>query len=207
MDCHVGRPPRNDGKRGFTLIELLVTLSIFVIVGSVILFSQSQFNGSILLSNLSYDLALTIRQAQTFGVGGKSFGFDDTQKPRYGVHLDTTNSKSIVFFADLDGGGTYDVGICPKSTIDDNLECLETYNIKKGNSIKKICEYQGENTSCTDSYSSVDITFERPDPDAVIYVEKTKADFSAVEIVIGDDSDSQTRSVVVTSVGQIFIKK
>src|SRR3989338_6906440 len=55
-------------NRGFTLVELLVTLSLFVVLTTIVLFSQQKFNGSILLTNLAYDVALTIRQAQTFGV-------------------------------------------------------------------------------------------------------------------------------------------
>src|SRR3989338_7579467 len=55
-------------NRGFTLVELLVTLSLFVVLTTIVLFSQSKFNGSILLTNLAYDVAITVRQAQTYGV-------------------------------------------------------------------------------------------------------------------------------------------
>ena len=47
---------KKDKKNGFTLVELLVTITIFVILTGVVLFSQSRFNSTIFLTNLAFTL-------------------------------------------------------------------------------------------------------------------------------------------------------
>jgi len=58
-------------QRGFTLIEMLVVLAIMGVVLAVTVGGQRAFNRSIVLSNTAYDVALSIRQAQTYGVSGR----------------------------------------------------------------------------------------------------------------------------------------
>ena len=84
---------RKKANSGFTLVELLITISIFVILTGVVLFSQSKFNGSILLTNLAYDTAVTLRQAQTYGINIKEFntGSGTGQFVPYGVHFATSS--------------------------------------------------------------------------------------------------------------------
>ncbi len=53
--------------KGFTLIEFVVIISIFAIMAAVALFNFQGFNSNIALSNVSHDIALTLRQAQVFG--------------------------------------------------------------------------------------------------------------------------------------------
>ena len=57
----------NNLKKGFTLVELLVTIVIFVIITGVVLVNSNKFDSSVLLHNFTYDVALTIKQAQTYG--------------------------------------------------------------------------------------------------------------------------------------------
>jgi prepilin-type N-terminal cleavage/methylation domain-containing protein len=207
-------------KKGFTLIELLVTLSIFVIVGSVVLFGQSQFNSSILLTNLAYDMALTIRQAQVFGAGGKITTQTEVA-PTYGVHIDTVDNKSMIFFYDYPvpanspGYRLYDAGTgCTSDSPSQGNECVDQYNIKKGNSIKAICDVQPANATpnsycpSSNTYNSVDITFTRPEPDANIFIDGSITDKkSQIQIDVGADSGTQRHSVIVTNVGQILIRR
>ena len=54
--------------RGFTLIELMVTLAIFTIMTSVIMANYPGFNNKIALEVLAQDIALSIRQAQVYGI-------------------------------------------------------------------------------------------------------------------------------------------
>lgn len=53
--------------KGFTLIEFVVIISIFAIMASVALFNFQGFRSNVAISNLSHDIALTLRQAQVFG--------------------------------------------------------------------------------------------------------------------------------------------
>ena len=148
-------------KRGFTLVELLVTISIFVILTGIVLFNQGKFDSTILLTNLAYDTALTVRQAQTYGINVKEF---DTNKffP-YGVHFETgVNNKSFILFADPTP--TADVFSGNTLTACINREgCVNRYNIQRGNKISKLC-VDGD---C--AKTKLDIVFQRPNPDAIIF--------------------------------------
>src|SRR3989344_6228445 len=78
---------------GFTLIELLVVTAIIVIVTSLVLINNNRFGGTVLLQNLAYDMAPSVREAQVYGISVLSFGgeFDFG----YGMHF-TANSQTYV---------------------------------------------------------------------------------------------------------------
>lgn len=184
-------------KRGFTLVELLVTLSIFVIVTSVVLFSQRSFNTSIVLTNLAYELSLYIRQAQVYGVSGRSAGFDNESTPSHGVHLSTAQenkeNKKIIFFSDLNEDGVYN---------DDEID--SQYNIGRNNKISSILKWSNGVFS-SESSATVDIVFRRPDPDAYIKIDDFEK-VTSVRIVVGSDSDpTATRYVDVVNNGMISV--
>jgi prepilin-type N-terminal cleavage/methylation domain-containing protein len=93
-------------KRGFSLIELLVVIGIFIIITSVILARQNKFSSDILLTDLAYQVAISIRQAQVYGLGvqAQSSNFDIG----YGVHFDNvTPNTTYKLFADNDKNGVY----------------------------------------------------------------------------------------------------
>lgn len=198
-------------NRGFTLVELLVTISIFVILTGVVLFNQSRFNSTILLKNLAYDTALTIRQAQTYGINIKEFntgesGAQDQFVP-YGVHFYKNANKSFILFADtefsLDDPNkilhpyTGVVGTCNPSE-----GCVNRYSIKRGNYISDLCVEA--NGSCS-SVNTLDIIFRRPNPDAKIFGDGVDDKTGAVITLMGADNTSTT-SVRVQANGLIEIK-
>lgn len=182
---------------GFTLIELLVTLSLFVILSGIVLFSQQKFNGSILLTNLAYDVALTIRQAQTFGINVRETSSGDFQKA-YGVHFNKNKNTEFILFADtVSGNKKYNGSSNCKSGAD---ECVDKYRIKRGNKISNICA--GTSSSCSD-VGALDIAFIRPDPDAIINDNPANTE---AKITISS-ADGATRTIVVNSTGQISIQR
>lgn len=222
--------PRNfkkQNQKGFTLVELLVTITIFVVLTGVVLFNQSKFNSTILLTNLAYDTALTIRQAQTYGLNIKEFGGTtaaETQFVPYGVHFDLDANKSFILFADLDytdaaksdgiynkpGSGDHsNPAICQG-----NFGCVSRYSIKRGNFISQLCVDSKTDASgiysdgdCT--MTKLDIVFQRPNPDAFIragtMVVKSNPIFNDATIII-QGADGSTRKVKVQSNGLIEIK-
>jgi prepilin-type N-terminal cleavage/methylation domain-containing protein len=189
---------------GFTLVELLVTITIFVILTGVVLFSQSRFNSTIFLTNLAYDTALTIRQAQTFGINIKEFNGASKFLP-YGVHFDIDHPDSFILFADntyedLDnpGEGKYkgDPGVCEVEK-----GCVTRYNITRGNKIGDLCI---DANTC--GLSSIDIVFIRPNPDAIIRSSRSGSLNSESEgRVILTAPDGSTRTVRVSQTGLIEI--
>ena len=59
-------------RRGFTLIELLVVVAIIVVITGLILANSNKFGGQTMLQNLSYDIALSLREAQVYGISVRS---------------------------------------------------------------------------------------------------------------------------------------
>jgi prepilin-type N-terminal cleavage/methylation domain-containing protein len=55
-------------NRGFSFIELIISIAVFTLITSAMLVSFSRLQGDVSLTNLAYDTALTIRQAQSYGV-------------------------------------------------------------------------------------------------------------------------------------------
>ena len=154
---------------GFTLVELLVTISIFVILTGVVLFNQARFNSTILLTNLAYDTALTIRQAQTYGINVKEFSGLGEFLP-YGVHFEKDYKTSFILFADTSyvskdniGDGLYNNNKdADLSSCENTKGCVSRYSIKRGNYISDLCI----DGAC--GKTSLDIVFVRPNPDAFI---------------------------------------
>jgi prepilin-type N-terminal cleavage/methylation domain-containing protein len=197
---------------GFTLIELLITIVIFVILTGVVLFNQKGFDNTVLLNNLTYDIALTIRQAQTFGVNTReSASSTGYVFPPYGIFLNIDNAnggnnKNIILFSDTtpDSKFNNDTSLsCPAN----DAECVQRYSIKRGSYIKQICvpaTAGGENCGV----KKLTIMFKRPKPDALIYKENEKnTPLGQAKITISSADGSAESSVVVTSIGQIYVQK
>lgn len=181
--------------KGFTLIELLVVISLFVALTTIALFSQSKFNGSILLTNLAYDVALTIRQAQSFGVNVREAS--GSFQYAYGVHFDTNKNQFLMFVDSNDNSGYNGSWTCNGGAD----ECIESYSIKRGNKISGLCV----GPSCTVT-NTLDIIFKRPNPDAYIIDNAGNVNIEAA-ITISSADGINTRTVVVNKTGQISVRR
>jgi prepilin-type N-terminal cleavage/methylation domain-containing protein len=221
-------------KSGFTLIELLVTISIFVVLTGVVLFSQNNFNNTILLGNFAYDTALTIRQAQSYGVNTRESGVETAPGafPAYGVFFDISSLGSktnFILFADTGNGigGNPDliydnasanaasilgsVQSCPTQ----DPECVEKYSITGGNFIQSLCTVPIVGSNICQSTTRLDILFRRPNQDALIYTidsngnvitdSNGKPENSSAQIVVSS-ANGATSTIVVTSIGQIYVQ-
>jgi len=184
---------RSSSSRGFTLIELLVVSLIIVLITGTILFRQQGFNSSTLLRSLSYSIALSVRQAQVYGISVReNAAGSGTFASGYGVFFGNTlvdSANHYVLFADKgngvfdQSGGTPDVngnGVC-----DTTEDCLaQRFTIGNGRSagadytVKNVCAHViggSDQCSCTlssqctvtsPSITSLTIYFRRPNPDA-----------------------------------------
>lgn len=205
-------------QRGFTLVELLVTISIFVILTGVVLFSQTKFNSSILLTNLAYDTALTIRQAQNYGINIKEFNSTNSSLfLPYGVHFDRVKApKSFILFADTSyenddnkGDGLYDelneadLSSCSLSSEIDR-GCVNKYNILRGNYIATLCVKEASTGEEDCTKNKLDIVFQRPNPDAHIRADNASAEFQSATVVL-QGADGSERRVRVYSNGLIEV--
>ena len=143
----------------------MVSVAIMLLVTTLILANYRGFDNNIVVNGLAYDIGLSIREAQTYGVSVKGFapqgGSQDFIYP-YGISFSNPPTNSYVLFADLDKAGYYVPNHVPS-------EVVENFSLQGSYIIKDICTKSGTDAPVC-GYPSVDITFTRPNPDATIYM-------------------------------------
>jgi prepilin-type N-terminal cleavage/methylation domain-containing protein len=184
-------------EKGFTLVELMVSVGIFVFMTALLLSKYGSFNQGILLTNLAYDVALTIRTAQSYGLNVKSRSRTlDQFEGAFGVYFDTNNSGTpapntqIILFADVNGNNKYDSG-----------EQVLKYLIKKGVVVSEL--YYNSNISI----NTINIIFKRPDPKALIFKNTDTNINDVIDVVTISlkTPDNSIRKIYVRSTGQVGV--
>ncbi len=175
--------------RGFTLIELLVVLAIITVITTITLTSQGSFNKTLILTNTAYDIALSFRSAETYGIGSRVAG--TVSNTGYGLHFARATQDSFTLFADTislpgsfdnchpttdpdapdakPGNCFYDVLIVDANGVP--IERVTDYELGNGITISDFCAYGSGSWSCanTGAISTMDVVFARPNPDPFIY--------------------------------------
>lgn len=175
--------------RGFTLTELMVVLAIIATITIVTIANQSSFNKTLILANTAYDIALTLRSAETYGIGSRAIG--TVVNAGYGLHFETATRGSFTLFADsqpapnannchgLPIGGASAPDAKPGNCIYDGPnsgEKVTTYELGNGMTISDFCVYTFGAWSCaSENLLVLDVVFARPNPDPFINREGTKA--------------------------------
>lgn len=209
---------KNLQQAGLTLIEMIVVVSIFAVVASILFFNFSDFNTNISVRNLSQEIALMVRKAQTYATGVHNLDGLTTSSdlfPAYGMSFSARSTgsayspyaKQFVLFADAAAAPgvtnrTYENGnSCGAPALGN--ECVEMFGITTGDKITSLCTDQG----CS-SDTTVNIVFRRPSPDAEICIATGGAcssRLSFVKIVI-QSAQGVERAVVVWNTGQISVQ-
>jgi len=146
-------------RRAFTLVELIVVMAIATVIMTVIAIQQNSWNDRLSVSTQAYDLALTIRQAQIYGLGVRedtSGSGGDKFNVGYGVYFDNNNTRYI-YFVDRNENQRYDSG-----------ELLETKIFTRGVIIKDVCGSSRCIYTGGGSLRKASILFFRPEPKANI---------------------------------------
>ncbi|MBL1434266.1 type II secretion system protein [Candidatus Wolfebacteria bacterium] len=197
-------------KKGFTLIELLVSIGIMIVITSVALVQHNQFNETLALTNLAYEVGLSVRQAQVFGISVREFDgssrVGSAEDFLYGVHFeyDPGNRAEYVLYADLNGDQAFT----------NDTEIVETTTITRGNYVDRFCGIRAGVATCSTGLNSVgaleslSIQFRRPNPDAVI-VGRTPSGISSYEsaiIVLQSPDGVSERCVRIRPTGQVSIE-
>ncbi len=205
-------------SRGFTLIELLVVSLIIVLITGFVLFRQQGFNSATLLRSLSYGIALSIRQAQVYGVSVReSAAGTGVFAQGYGAHFGNTglvDSSHYLLFADANGNGQYLSG-----------EELPRYTIGNGRGtdylIKNFCAHSivsGDqcSTGTATPIASLTIYFRRPNPDACFSTSvsptacitaTTPAVYDYAYVQIKPFNSTDYRTIKISATGQISVCK
>lgn len=207
-----------EASSGFSLVELMVAIAIFMIITSILVVSQRSFGGSLLITNLAYDVALTIRQAQVYGISvRKVAGVVDPVEQfnrSYGIHM-ALNDGYYILFADADDNNKYDTAAnsatgCLASPPSGHFpECVSFFKIEKGNYIKQFCA----NTDCAglstnEKIDTLEILFHRPEPEPTVRGYKSGSSggsYSSASVVVASPS-GLTKTICVSPAGQISIK-
>lgn len=174
--------------RGFTLVEVLVVLAILGILTGIMLLQYRLFDSTLLVRNLAYEIGISIREAQTLGIGVRGASGNFSQA--HGVHLALGNSYFL--FRDSNDNGQYNVG----DTI------LTRYTIERRNAITDLCVGSAPLAGGECGQASLDVLFERPDPDAFFYPSPSASD----ALITVSSPSGTTRTVGVTATGQVSIQ-
>ena len=185
-------------QQGFTLVELMVSIAIMLIVAAIILVQYQSFNSSVILKNLAYEVAISIREAQVLSVSvlGDSGDFSGI----YGVHFPDGGGSSYSIFIDSNSNLQYEAGVD---------EIFETFTLNRDFQLaNQICyEQTASGRVCTNTESNV--YFQRPDFDAGIGIgagQPPDTGVTSLEIFVEPTDGSAQRSVVITNTGQITVQ-
>jgi prepilin-type N-terminal cleavage/methylation domain-containing protein len=183
------------GNRGFTIVELLVVVSITSVLSMVILFDHQRFNSHFKTSSLAYDVAITVRQAQIYGMSVRQH--DAVFTSGYGVHFPADGSR-FIFFADNSGSADY-----VYQSSDDAI--LEEYIFPEGYSASKMCGVRvAGGSGCYTLANALNIVFVRPNFNARI-LDDLGQNYTRAEITFTSRRGDE-RLVIVESSGQISVQ-
>jgi len=198
-------------RAGFTVIEALISISIIVIMTSVVLFNYPQFRGREYLELEAQNLALSIREAQFYGLSGLESPDLSGKYPDFGVFYDQSSpNDGIIFFADKDESGNYTTGV-------GGDDVIKTYKQRGQIKIKNLYAntngYTGE--QYLDDITEFTILYKRPDmePDITVIVDDGATQSTEIvayvsvelELVVG--SETRRKKVTIWNSGQISVYK
>jgi prepilin-type N-terminal cleavage/methylation domain-containing protein len=220
---------QNTSQQGFTLVELLVTLSVFTVISALTLANYPKFNNQTAITGLAQQIAISIREAQVYGVAVKNASstasiVSPNVYPAYGIFFATTSvgttyggatSYSIFFDRVTSNGVAPYFRPMGDNYFSDSGELVETVKIQNGSKIVSICGVPTNGSTCDTAYSAF-VVFRRPNPDAIIktittagtwpYTTPTLVDCQRLDIVIRSRDQNLTKTIQVYSSGQITVK-
>lgn len=190
-------------QKGFTLAEVLTVIGIFLVMTSIVIFNYNQFRGETILTNMAYEIALSIREAQIYGISVRNSG--TTFDKEYGIYL-PINSQEYILFSNQPTNPS-DKIFTGTSCADPGFTdfCVTTYTLQRKMIISNIQEVVG--TTCADTEpAGLSILFERPNPEPIINgTIPSMEDLSHVEITITSPTTNTNRFIEVYKNGQIAV--
>ncbi len=201
-------------QRGFTLIEMLVSVAIFTVMTTYLIVKYGTFNQGILLTNTAYDMALTMRQAQNYGINTQQAQTGDFSQG-FGVSFSTLNpvgvtpqnpvgttvipnNKSFVFFPDIH------MNDLRYSNASGEGAVRTLYILRRGVRVQSLCAGASD-VSCS-TVNELHVGFKRPNPAAIISTQ-SDTNLAYAKITISSEDGSLSRDIVVRRFGQISVGK
>lgn len=208
-------------KHGYSLVELLFVMGMVFLLAGISLVNYNRFGKEVELENAAYDVALTVRTAQFFGINRRDDLTSSFDEPKpYGVYFNTSlvsppqgiSQESFMMFLDNDGGPDDTNNLFDNNFAADSLcvsnsstECIDIFTLTKGMYISNLCA--GTSSSDCTTRDELHITFKRPNPDAIIKVDDTGTTYEYAEIDVSSPiSGIPPITISVGIAGQISIK-
>lgn len=196
---------------------MLIVVALFTIITAFALMNHARFGESILATNLAYDIALSFREAQSYGLSVReSAPLSGSFDLGYGVHF--AANDSFVFFADRNNNRQYDgVHVESGCVAGDSSECLKVYRLERGNTLASFSGVLAA-SGALDYYnflgsegtiSFLDVLFKRPRPDAFVRTNlnaQNEERYRSARVMIISPRARESRTVEVFQTGQISIK-
>jgi hypothetical protein len=202
----------------------MVVLAIIVVITSVVFTNQSTFNKTLILSNTAYDIALTLRSTQTYGLSSRAAG--TATNVGYGIHLSNVVHNSFIVFADTAPEGSSGTLFCLASsagapdckpgdgiytssgTDSDAPSAVQTYNLNNGIKVSDFCAYSSSgigSCSLAGGLTALDIVFTRPNPNTVIKGSNgvSYTVYSSACITISSQQGDTKKYIFIAASGQI----
>jgi len=188
----------NKRNLGFTILEMVVVLGIVTMISSMVLANYPAFNERLGVRRAAEDIASSIRQAQSYGLGVKEYKAGTGVFPGYGIFFQRYISAGVfnttyTLFADLDNDLRYDAG-----------EEIDIRLIQGDAHIYDICGNQKQPTPgpCANNYLYAE--YLRPQPSVSLQT-ADGVSYSDVEVKIMGPRGS-TKTIVIWLSGQVSIE-
>ncbi len=214
-------------------MEMIVVLAIIVIITTIALLGQTSFNRSLVLTDIAYTIAFSIREAQSYGLSSRTFSAQSDAG--YGIRFGSDSATSYTLFADLlpvKPGDRNNPGVCPGhpdvpstnpeakpgNCIQNNAsEVVRTYALNNGFKIKSFCGVRAVDgiLRCSgDGLYALNIVYMRPNTQSVITGVTSSAvspplsareALSSATIRITSPDGAAERCILVTKVGHVSV--
>lgn len=197
-------------QKGFTLVEIVIVVSIIALISAIIIPRYFMFDSTTLLNSAAYEVAATIRQAQVYSlsVRGDSLFFNYP----FGVSFNTEtaaldpdhNITNYILFQFEEENEA----LRPEYNLVDTRNVLVT-GFERTIQIHDLCVQVSGIVEC-DDIDRLDISFRRPEFEAIFNVEGTPIDEGDIEaglIKLTSTTGSNVWVVRVGLFGDISVSK
>ena len=202
---------KKNSEQGFTLVEFIVVLVIFSIMSGTSLFNYNRYQNNIETTNIAQDIALTIRQAQVYGISASSEILPQINSNDLNLVQDksirgfaiNTESQEIILFEDLNRSFGYE---------SQSDRIIDVRRILARNTNISACLFDfgaspipGECSVDVASESTmVNVVFQRPYPDAFINFDGNP--YGHVLVELKDNSANNLKYIEINPIGNISVK-
>ncbi len=182
---------KNNTQKGFSLIELITVLGIFSVLTAITVFNYTKFRSETILTNMAYEIALSIREAQIYGVSARNAkGIENPDfKLPYGI-LFLKDSNQYFLFADTNSDNKFTGDTCANTSD----TCITPYTMQQNITVTEI--------ACSSNNVKGSFLFKRPNPEPIFEINSPN---DKQQITISAPNGSK-RYIVVYNNGQVTVE-